>query len=82
MFYEAVYKPENTNGLSDKAKMFVGQKIAVQDGGQKQSSSGKLQVVYISTPHIGIIPNSDLENITSIPYAKWIALSEENCKKL
>jgi len=78
MFYEAIYRPNDTTQLTDKAKKFIGKRIAVQDGGQDELSPGKIQVVYIAVPSFGLIPNSDLENITSIPYSKWTALTETN----
>lgn len=78
MFYEAQYQPQETKKLSDKAKLFVGKKIAVQDGGQEELTPGKKTVVYIASPSFGLIPNYDLNNITSIPYGKWINLSETN----
>ena len=81
MFYEAIYQPKNEDALSDKAKEFIGRLIAVQDGGQKKTSPGKSQVVYIASPNIGIIPNTDLENITSIPNTKWTTLSKINSQE-
>lgn len=78
MFYEAVYQPKDTKNLSDKAKLFIGKRIAVQDGGQEETVPGKTQVVYIAVPSFGLIPNSDLQNITSIAYSKWTALSAAN----
>ena len=78
MFYEARYQPQDTKNLSDKAKLFVGKMIAIQDGGQEQLTPGKKTVVYIASPSFGLIPNYDLNNIVSIPYGKWIKLSEEN----
>lgn len=81
MFYEAIYQPQNEDALSEKAKKFIGRLIAVQDGGQAKTSPGKSQVVYISSPSIGIIPNTDLENITSIPNIKWTSLSKLNSQE-
>jgi len=78
MFYEAIYQPKNEDALTDKAKKFIGRLIAVQDGGQEETSPGKTQVVYIASPNIGLIPNTDLDNITSIPHKKWVGLSELN----
>lgn len=80
MFYEAQYQPQETKNLSDKARLFVGKKIAVQDGGQEELTPKKKTVVYIASPNFGLIPNYDLNNITSISYGKWIALSEANKK--
>ncbi|SMC44333.1 hypothetical protein SAMN02746065_102127 [Desulfocicer vacuolatum DSM 3385] len=80
MFYEAIYQPRNEDKLSDKAKKFIGRLIAIQDGGQEETAPGKSQVVYIASPNIGIIPNTDLENITSIPNTKWTALSKLNAQ--
>ena len=82
MFYQAVYQPSETEKLSDKAKKFIGKTIAVQDGGQEESKSGASQVVYIAMPNIGLIPNNDLQNTTSIPYSKWTELSELNKAEL
>ncbi|MBF0468679.1 MAG: hypothetical protein HQK61_07315 [Desulfamplus sp.] len=78
MFYEALYQPQETKNLSDKAKLFVGKKIAVQDGGQEELAPKKRTVVYIASPNFGLIPNYDLNNITSIPYGKWLNLTEAN----
>ena len=81
MFYEAIYQPQKTDNLTDKAKQFVGEKIAVQDGGQEEVTPGKVMVVYIASPNIGLIPNCDLVNTTSIPYNRWTELSAANSKK-
>ena len=78
MYYEARYEPQNSENLSDKANVFVGKMIAVQDGGHEELTSGKKTVVYIASPNFGLIPNSDLKNITSIPFSKWTTLSESN----
>jgi len=82
MFYEAIYQPQNEDDLSDRAKEFIGRLIAVQDGGQAKTGPGKKsQVVYIASPNIGIIPNTDLQNITSIPNIKWNELSKLNSQE-
>ncbi|MBF0203405.1 MAG: hypothetical protein HQK67_03625 [Desulfamplus sp.] len=78
MFYEAQYQPLDTKNLNDKAKLFIGKKIAVQDGGQEELTPRKKTVVYIASPNFGLIPNYDLQNITSISYGKWINLNEAN----
>ncbi|MFH1154647.1 MAG: hypothetical protein V1793_12600 [Pseudomonadota bacterium] len=78
MFYEAIYKPQQTDRLSERAKIFIGKRIALQDGGKEQLVPGKFQVVYIASPNIGLIPNTDLDNIISIPNNKWTELSEFN----
>ncbi len=78
MFYEALYQPQGSKKTNDKAKLFVGKTIAVQDGGQEELKSGQKTVVYIASPNIGLIPNSDLMNITSVSLSKWTTLSETN----
>ncbi len=82
MFYEAIYQPKDIKNIDKNAKKFIGKKIAIQDGGQREISPGKTQVVYIALPNLGVIPNSDLSKITSIPLNKWNELSEVNGKKL
>ncbi|MDY0220992.1 MAG: hypothetical protein RBR67_07630 [Desulfobacterium sp.] len=78
MYYQAFYTPKETKGLGDKALAFVGKSIALQDGGQEELTPGKSTVVYIASPNIGLIPNHDLKEITSIPLNKWNALAEKN----
>ena len=78
MYYEARYEPQNSKNLSDKAKVFVDKIIAVQDGGHEELTSGKKTVVYIASPNFGLIPNSDLKKISSIPFSKWTELSQMN----
>ncbi|SLM33130.1 conserved hypothetical protein [Desulfamplus magnetovallimortis] len=78
MYYEARYQPQETEKLSKKAALFVGKMIAIQDGGQEELKPGKKTVVYIASPNFGLIPNSDLVNITSVPFSKWTALNEAN----
>jgi len=78
MYYEALYQPQDSETISDKAKLFVGKTVAVQDGGHKELKPGKKTVVYIASPNFGLIPNSDLVNITSVPYKKWVSISESN----
>ncbi len=78
MFYEAEYQPREPEKLNKKAKKFIGKTIAVQDGGQEEIGPGKKQVVYIASPNFGLIPNKDLKNINSVPYSRWVNLSEIN----
>lgn len=78
MFYEAEYQPRQPEKISEKAKKFIGTIIAVQDGGQEEIAPGKNQVVYIASPSFGLIPNTDLKDIQSIPYSRWVNLSETN----
>lgn len=78
MYYEAFYTPKETKGLGDNALAFVGKLIALQDGGQEEFTPGKSTVVYIASPSIGIIPNYDLKQITSVPLNKWNVLAEQN----
>lgn len=78
MYYEARYEPQNSEDLSEKARLFVGRMIAVQDGGREELTPGKKTVVYIASPNLGLIPNSDLKKINSIPFSKWTELSQSN----
>lgn len=80
MFYEAIYQPENEDSVSEKARQFIGKLVAIQDGGQEEVAPGKNKVVYIASPNIGLIPNTDLQNITSVPYSRWTTLSEANAQ--
>lgn len=82
MFYEAIYAPQETAKLSDKALKFVGKQVAIQDGGQEELTPGHATVVYIASPSFGLIPNHDLKSITSIPLSRWTELSERNKKNL
>jgi len=82
MFYEAIYMPQDTKKLSDKALKFIGKKIAIQDGGQEELTPGKSTVVYIASPSFGLIPNYDLKSIASIPLSRWTKLSDTNKQEL
>lgn len=78
MFYEATYQPQEPDSLSEKAKLFIGKRIAIQDGGKEEVTPGEVKVVYIASPNFGLIPNSDLVSTKSIPYSRWTELSEAN----
>lgn len=77
MYYEAEYHPNEKENLSDKADMFIGRKIAIQELGQLEIGKNKKQVFYTAVPYFGMIPNYDLKYIKSIPYWRWIELSKE-----
>jgi hypothetical protein len=82
MFYEAIYAPQETKKLNDKALKFVGKQVAIQDGGQEELTPGHSTVVYIASPSFGLIPNHDLKSITSIPLSRWTELADRNKQKL
>ncbi|MCP3925489.1 MAG: hypothetical protein GY714_23195 [Desulfobacterales bacterium] len=77
MYYEALYQPKSEEKISPKAKHFIGQRIALQEGFQKDTKAKKKQVYYIATPNFGLIPNFDLQNIKSISFNIWKELRDE-----
>lgn len=77
MYYEALYQPKSEEKISEKAKIFIGHRIALQEGFQKDTKAKKKQVYYIATPNFGLIPNFDLQNIKSISFNTWKDLRDE-----
>jgi hypothetical protein len=77
MYYEALYQPKSEEKISEKAKIFIGHRIALQEGFQKDTKAKKKQVYYIATPNFGLIPNFDLQNIQSISFIRWKELRDQ-----
>ena len=78
MHFEAIFKPKDSNGYSSQVDRFIGKKIAVQHGWQIEDGPYKGQYsYYVPNSNLGMIPQSDLAEIKSIPYVKWRALHEQ-----
>ncbi len=71
MYYEAIYQPRDEDNIKEQAKRYIGKKIALQEGFQKDTTAKKKNVCYIAVPSFGMIPNYDLKDIKSIPFNDW-----------
>jgi hypothetical protein len=77
MHFEAIFNPKNVNAYSQLAGQFIGKKIAVQNGWQIEEGPHKGQFgYYVPSSHLGVIPQSDLSDIKSIPYVQWRELHD------
>jgi hypothetical protein len=72
MHFEGVFKPVNQTEYNAEAKNFVGKKLPVQEGWIIEDGPYKgQQCYYAPNTRIGKIPQSDLEALKPIPYARW-----------
>jgi len=72
MHFEAVFNPVNQTEYSTEAKNFLGKKLPVQEGWVIEEGPYKgQQCYYAPNTRIGKIPQSDLEDLKPIPYARW-----------
>lgn len=75
MHFEAIFKPQDSTEYSQQADQFIGKKIAVQNGWHIEEGPHKGQYsYYVPNSNLGMIPQSDLSEIKSIPYVQWRAL--------
>ena len=72
MHYEAIFTPADQAEYSIEAADFVGKKLPVQMGWiiEEGPHEGQ-QCFYAPNTKIGRIPVSDLQELKSIPYARW-----------
>jgi hypothetical protein len=72
MYFEAVFQPSNGTDYNSEAADFVGKKVAVQEGWILEEGPCKgQQCFYMPNSTVGCIPASDLQQVKSIPYARW-----------
>ena len=72
MHYEAIFTPADQAEYNSEAADFVGKKLPVQMGWiiEEGPHEGQ-QCFYAPNTKIGRIPVSDLQELKSIPYARW-----------
>ncbi len=72
MYFEAIFKPADKAEYSNEAEDFVGKKLPIQQGWVIDDGPHKgQQCYYAPNTTIGRIPVSDLQELKSIPYARW-----------
>ena len=72
MHFEAVFNPADQTRYNAEAKNFVGKKLPFQEGWIIEDGPHKgQQSYYAPNTRIGIIPQSDLEDLKPIPFARW-----------
>jgi hypothetical protein len=72
MHFEAVFNPVNQTEYNAEAKNFLGKKLPVQEGWIIEDGPHKgQQCYYAPNTRIGKIPQSDLDDLKPIPYARW-----------
>ena len=72
LHFEAVFNPVDQTEYNDEAKNFVGKKLPFQEGWIIEDGPYKgQQCYYAPNTRIGKIPQSDLEDLTPIPYVRW-----------
>ncbi len=72
MYFEAIFNPADKAEYSAEASDFVGKKLPIQEGWVIDNGPHKgQQCYYAPNTTIGKIPVSDLQDLKSIPYARW-----------
>jgi len=72
MFFEAIFSPVNKKEYNSEAAGLVGKKLPVKEGWIIDDGPYKgQQCYYAPNTTIGKIPISDLQELTSIPFARW-----------
>jgi hypothetical protein len=72
MYFEAIFSPADQAEYNSEAAGFVGKKIPIQEGWIIGEGPYKgQQCYYAPNTKIGRIPVSDLQELKSIPYARW-----------
>jgi hypothetical protein len=72
MYFEAIFNPANQTEYNTEAKGFVGKKLPIQEGWILDEGPHKgQQCFYAPNTTIGKIPQSDLKDLKSIPFAQW-----------
>jgi hypothetical protein len=81
MFYEAVYQPAETKGLTSEAKKFIGKRIALQEGRRLEDGPYQGQYCYVPSFNSGWIPECDLKEMKSISFVQWKQIRKRLDKK-
>jgi hypothetical protein len=72
MYFEAVFQPSNDIEYNSDAADFVGKKVAIHEGWTLEDGPHKgQQCFYIPNSTVGYIPESDLQELKSIPFVQW-----------
>ena len=72
MYFVAIFNPTNQTEYNSEAASFVGKKLPIQEGWIIDEGPYKgQQCFYAPNTTIGRIPLSDLQDLKSIPYARW-----------
>lgn len=72
MYFEAVFQPSNGTEYNSDAADFVGKKVAIHEGWTLEDGPHKgQQCFYIPNSTVGCIPESDLQQLKSIPFVQW-----------
>ena len=72
MYFEAVFQPSNGTEYNSSAADFVGKKVAIHEGWTLEDGPHKgQQCFYIPNSTVGCIPESDLQQLRSIPFVQW-----------
>ena len=72
MYFEAVFQPSNNTDYNSSAADFVGKKVAIHEGWTLEDGPHKgQQCFYIPNSTVGCIPESDLQQLKSIPFVQW-----------
>ena len=72
MYFEAVFQPSNDTEYNSDAADFVGKKVAIHEGWTLQEGPHKgQQCFYIPNSTVGCIPESDLQELKSVPFVQW-----------
>ncbi|MDX1708676.1 MAG: hypothetical protein R3274_08760 [Desulfobacterales bacterium] len=72
MYFEAVFQPSNGTEYNSSAADFVGKKVAIHEGWTLEDGPHKgQQCFYIPNSTVGCIPESDLQQLKSIPFVQW-----------
>ena len=72
MYFEAVFQPSSDTDYNSSAADFVGKKVAIHEGWTLEEGHHKgQQCFYIPNSTVGCIPESDLQQLKSIPFVQW-----------
>jgi len=75
MHFEAIFRPLNSAEYTAEAERLIGKKVAVQNGWLIEEGPHRgQQCYYIPNSTLGLIPQSDLAEIKSVPFVQWRSL--------
>ena len=78
MHFEAIFKPKDSSEYNQLADQLIGKKIAILNGWQIEEGPHKGQYsYYVPSSNLGMIPQSDLAEIKSVPYVQWRSLHDQ-----
>ena len=78
MHFEAIFKPKDSSTYNQVADQLIGKKIAILTGWQIEDGPHKGQFsYYVPSSNLGMIPQSDLAEIKSLPYVQWRTLHNQ-----